>query len=93
MKIKQGYILKENILGDNSNVGIVVPLNQSIGSLNGYIQLNETGIFIWKMLENGAQVDDIVSGILKEYKAPLNVVKKDVLNVISKLKEIGAIDE
>lgn len=93
MKIRQGYILKENILGDNSNVGIVVPLNQSIGSLNGYIQLNETGIFIWKMLENGAQIDDIVSGILKEYKAPLNVVKKDVLNVISKLKEIGAIDE
>ena len=93
MKIKQGYILKENILGDNSNVGIVVPLNQSIGSLNGYIQLNETGIFIWKMLENGAEIDDIVSGILKEYKAPLNVVKKDVLNVISKLKEIGAIDE
>lgn len=93
MKIKQGYILKENILGDNSNVGIVVPLNQSIGSLNGYIQLNETGIFIWKMLENGAEIDDIVSGILKEYKAPLNVVKKDVLNVVSKLKEIGAIDE
>ena len=93
MKIKQGYILKENILGDNSNVGIVVPLNQSIGSLNGCIQLNETGIFIWKMLENGAEIDDIVSGILKEYKAPLNVVKKDVLNVISKLKEIGAIDE
>ncbi len=93
MKIKQGYILKENILGDNSNVGIVVPLNQSIGSLNGYIQLNETGIFIWKMLENGAQVDDIVSSILKEYNAPCEVVKKDVLSVISKLKEIGAIDE
>ncbi len=93
MKIKQGYILKENILGDNSNIGIVVSLNQSIGSLNGYMKLNETGIFIWKMLEKGALVEDIISAILKEFKAPYEVVKKDVENVVSKLKEIGAIDE
>ena len=93
MKIKQGYILKENILGDNSNVGIVISLNQANKLQNGYMQLNETGVFIWKMLEKGASVDDIVMAILKEYNAPCEVVKGDVLSVVSKLKEIGAIDE
>ena len=93
MKIKQGYILKENILGDNSNVGIVISLNKLNKHQNCYMQLNETGIFIWKMLEKGATVDEVVSAILKEYNAPCEVVKNDVLNVVSKLKEIGAIDE
>ena len=93
MKIKSGYILRENVVGNDSKVGVVICVNSS-SNLNGYIQLNETGIFIWKMLENGAEKQDIVSAILKEYEgAPVDVVEKDVDNIIAELKKIGAIDE
>ena len=94
MKIKKGYILRENVVGNDCKVGIVIAVDDSIKNLNGYIQLNETGIFIWKMLENGATKDEIVSEILKVYEgAPKEVVEVDVDKVIETLEKIGAIDE
>ena len=94
MKIKSGFILRENIVGNDNSVGVVICVDSSASNLNGYIQLNETGIFIWKMLENGAEKQDVVSAILKEYEgAPIDVVEKDVDNVIAELKKIGAIDD
>ncbi len=94
MKIKKGYILRENVVGNDNKVGIVIAVDSSIKNLNGYIQLNETGIFIWRLLENGATKDEIVSEILKVYEgAPLEVVKNDVDKVIKTLENIGAIDE
>ena len=94
MKIKSGFILRENIVGNDNSVGVVICVDSSASNLNCYIQLNETGIFIWKMLENGAEKQDVVSAILKEYEgAPIDVVEKDVDNVIAELKKIGAIDD
>ena len=94
MKIKSGFILRENIVGNDNKVGVVICVDSSVANLNGYIQLNETGIFIWKMLEKGAEKQDIVSAILKEYEgAPVEVVEKDVDNIILQLKKIEAIDE
>ncbi len=94
MKIKSGYILRENVIGNDNAVGVVICVDSSVSNLNGYIQLNETGIFIWKMLEKGADKQDIVSAILKEYEgASKDVVEKDVDAIISTIKSIGAIDE
>ena len=94
MKIKSGFILRENLIGNDNKVGVVICVDSSASNLNGYIQLNETGIFIWKMLEKGATKQEIVSAIIKEYEgAPIEVIEKDVDNIIEKLKNIGAIDE
>ena len=93
MKIKSGYILRENLVGNDNKVGVVICVS-SESNLNGYIQLNETGIFIWKMLEKGTTKEEIVSAILKEYEgAPVDVIDKDVDIIIGQLKNIGAIDE
>ena len=70
MKIKKGFILKENMMGKDNPVGIVISVDSSVNNLNGYISLNETGIFIWKMLEKGATIDEIVLAIVNEYDAP-----------------------
>ena len=94
MRIKSGFILRENVVGNDNTVGVVICVDSNVSNLNGYIQLNETGIFIWKMLEKGAEKQDIVSAILKEYEgAPASVVEKDVDSVIAAIKKIGAIDE
>ena len=94
MKIKSGYILRENVVGNDNTVGVVICVDSSNSNLNGYIQLNETGIFIWKLLEKGATKQEIVSAILKEYEgAPAGVVDKDVDNCILQLKNKGVLDE
>ena len=90
MKIKKGFLLREMPGGTS----VVVGVGENSEKLKGYLTLNESGAFIWKILEKGATKQDIVSAILKEYEgAPESVVEKDVDMVILELKKIGAIDE
>lgn len=89
MKIKKGFILREFKEGMN----VVVGVGENADKLKGYLTLNETGVIVWKALEKGASVDEIVSMILNEYDADEQVVKNDVLSVISTLKGIGALDD
>ena len=89
MKIKSGFILREI-----SGVNVVIGVGENAEKIkNSMVKLNESGAFIWKILEKGATVDEVVSAILNEYDAPEDVVRADVLNVVKTLKEIGAIDD
>ena len=89
MKIKKGFLLREMPGGTS----VVVGVGENSEKLKGYLTLNESGAFIWKILEKGATVDEIVSEILKEYDVEEGIVKADVTAVVSKLKEIGALDD
>jgi len=91
MKIKKGFILRE--VSKNEGLSVVVGVGENAQKLKGYITLNESGALIWKTLEKGATIEEIVTAILAEYDAPEELVRKDVLNIVSKLKEIGAIDD
>ena len=93
MKIKNGFILRENMVGNDNTVGIVISVDEKV-KLNGYLQLDELGIFIWKLLEKGVTKEEIISAILSEYEgASKDVVEKDVESFINKLIKIGVIDE
>ncbi len=89
MKIKKGFILREF----SETMNVVVGVGENATKINGYLTLNATGVIVWKTLEKGATVDEIVAKILEEYDADKSVVEADVLSVISTLKKIGAIDD
>lgn len=89
MKIKNGFLLREM----SGGVNVVVGVGNEANTLKGYVTLNESGALIWKVLEKGASLEDVVSAILKEYEVEEEVAKKDAILVIQKLKEIGALDD
>lgn len=79
MKIKDGYRLRK--VGNNS---IVV----AVGGINftGLITINETGTFIWKMLEKGTNVPEIVDALAKECNVNPEDIQGEVTAFIEKLK-------
>lgn len=91
MKIKKGFILRE--ISKEEGISVVVAVGSAKGKLNGYITLNETGALIFKQLQNGAEVEDIVKALFEIYEVEKDVLVNDVLAVVNKLKEIGAIDD
>lgn len=86
MKIKEGYLLRE-VAGSN----IVVPVGSGMMDFSGVITLNEVGAFIWKILEKGADKEDIVNKMLEEYDVEKAVVEQDVDEYIDRLKGAGLI--
>ena len=86
MKIKEGYLLSE-VAGNH----VVIPVGNV--SFNGMLNLNETGVLIWKKLELGCEEDELVQAFLAEYDVSAERAKEDVSAFVKKLKAAGIIED
>lgn len=84
MKIKDGFILRE-VAGNF----IVVAVGSAVKDFNGIINLNETGAFLWRMLEKGCDEQSLKKALLDEYDVEDAVAEADVKAFIAKLTEAG----
>lgn len=82
MKIKEGFIIRE-VAGSF----IVVAVGSAVKEFNGIINLNETGAFLWKILENGATKEELLEKLLEEYDVDEKTARADIDAFIKKLQE------
>lgn len=87
MKIKEGYILRE-VAGNY----IVVAVGNAVKNFNGVINLNESGAFLWKVLEKGASIEQLKKELLGEYDVEESVAEADINSFIGKLEEKGLLE-
>lgn len=87
MKIKEGFI-KSN-LGDEC---VVVPVGAQTVDFRGLITLNETGEFIWEILQNESEISDIVCAMTKEYDIDEATAKADAEEFVKILLEKGFLE-
>lgn len=86
MKIKEGYILRE--IADS-----YIVMNPS-GELafNGMITLNETGAFIWKLINEGFDKNGIAQKITEEYEIDFETAVSDTEAFIQKMIEADIVE-
>ena len=82
MRIKNDFILRQ--VADNY---LVVAVGDAVKDFNGIINLNETGAFLWKILENGATEEELVKKLTEEYDVTEETAKRDVGTFVAKLAE------
>lgn len=57
-----------------------------------YMGLDDVGAAVWKGLESGSTVDVIVTGLAREYDAPVQRIEMDVNEFLSGLAARGLIE-
>ncbi len=62
MKLKYEFVIN-NVAGET----VAVSVGNNDGLFNGYIKLNETGAFIFKMLQKETTREEIINALIKEY--------------------------
>jgi hypothetical protein len=87
MKIKDGFMLRQ-IAGS----WVVVPLEQRVVEFDGLMSLNESGAMLWKLLEAGAEIDDLVKAITNEYTIDEDTARKDIEELLDNLAAKGLIE-
>lgn len=88
MKIKDGFVLTE--AAGNS---LVVAVGDMAYKFSGYVKLNSTGAFIWKLIESkDRSVDEIAASVAKEYEIPEDVAKRDILAFEKTLGDAGILE-
>ena len=82
MKIKDNFMLRQ--IRDD---WVVVPMGERLTEFNGIIKLNETGAFIWRLLEYETTKEKILSAILAEYDIDDTNALKEIVLFLNTLKE------
>ena len=84
MKIKEGFILR-NV----ADATIVVPAGKATLDFNGMITLNETGAFLWRLLETDTDEEAMLRAMLGEFDVDEATARAGIARFVSKLKNEG----
>ena len=82
MKIKDGFILRE-VAGSY----LVVAVGNAVKEFGGIVNLNETGAFLWRLLEKSSTESEMVDALLNEYEVDRETVEKADKAFVEKLTE------
>ena len=88
MKIKKGFVIEK--VGDSY---LACATGKAVKDFSGLIRLNETGAYMWRMLEgDGAEIEDMIAKMTAEYDVSEEVAAKDIESFIKTMKEHGIVD-
>lgn len=87
MKIKDDFILRKV-----AESYVVVPVNDLTLNFNGIINLNETGAFLFELLQKGATVEELNTKMIEEYEVSLEKAEEDINRFIEKVKKADILE-
>ena len=82
MKLQGEYVLTE--IGDEI---IVCPVGED--AAHRVVTLNGTGAFLWRMLEKGAEEEELVNALCGEYEVTAEIARRDAAAFVGYLKNHG----
>ena len=81
IKIKSGFMLRE-VAGQ----WVVVPLGEKVVEFNGIMTLTESGAMLWKVMEQGTNINSLIEILLQEYDIDSVTAAEDVNEFIKELQ-------
>ena len=72
---------------------VLVPIRQTLGEEPSIYTLNEVGARIWELIDGSLSICKIRDRVASEFDVDPEVVEKDLLGLLSQLKEIGLVQE
>ena len=88
MRVKEGFVLH--------NIGeeyMAVATGKAAENFNGIVRSNETGAYVFELLQQETTEDAIVDAMCERYEADREVIQKDVAKIIQQMREAGFLDE
>lgn len=82
MKIKDGFVLRQM-----AGTTVVVPSGDTL-DMDVMITLNDTGRFLWELLQEETTVDDMTAAVLKEYDIAEVSARAYIVKFTNRLKEL-----
>ena len=88
MKLKDGFILRQV-----AGAWVVVAVGSASVNFNGLLTLNESGVLLWRALENGADRQGLIDAITAEYEVTEDVAAADIDEFLASIRESGCLED
>ena len=73
MKIKKDVVVR-CVAGEY----MLIPIGDAITDYNGLFVITESGMLLWELIKNGAEKDELVSALMKEYGIDSKTAAEDI---------------
>jgi len=67
------------------NEYVLVPIANNIADMNSVYTLNETGAFIWELIDGRKSVEEIINRLTEEYDIDYDSASQDVFSFINNM--------
>lgn len=86
-RARQDLILRE-IAGEN----ILIPVGEIAMKLHGMISLTESGLLLWRELEDWRSEAELTARLLTEYEIDRETAAADTADFLHKMLELGILE-
>jgi len=66
---------------------VLVPVANNIAEMNSVFILNETGVFIWELIDGKRNVEEIILTVAEKYNIDISIAENDAVAFIEKIEE------
>lgn len=87
MKLSNKFVLRQ-VAGN----WVVLPLSDATVNFNGMIKLNESGVLLWRLLEQGKDREALADMLTTVYDVSREIALEDVDEFLNKLSRAGCIE-
>ncbi len=88
MKLKKDYVLRQA-----AGAWVVLPLGEEAVNFSGMLKLNESGVMLWRVLEQGGDKNALVDALTSEYAVSRDQAEADVDEFLTALLNRGCLEE
>jgi Coenzyme PQQ synthesis protein D (PqqD). len=75
------------------NEYVLVPVANNIADMNSVYTLNETGAFLWELIDGKRCVNNLIEALVEEYETDEKTASEDVFSFISEMKNYLIIND
>ena len=69
------------------NEYVLVPVTNNIADMNSVYTLNETGAFIWELIDGTRNIEEIINSVTEEYDIDHESAVEDVFSFINNMSK------
>ncbi len=89
MRIKKGFVIEK--VADSY---LACATGALAKEFSGFVRLNSTGAFLWKMIDDGAEsAEELCVALVKEYEISEQTARADIDLFLKKLRDNGILEE
>lgn len=66
---------------------ILVPVVDNIADMDNFYVLNESGAFIWELIDGNRNISEITRAVMEEFDVDDDRARSDVISFIASLKD------
>lgn len=68
------------------NEYVLIPVSNNIADMDNVFTLNETGAFLWELIDGKKNVEDLINAMIEEYDVDNETAKADVFVFLDSMK-------